>query len=105
MSKLDIPLWEKAVLSVEEAAEYGNMSPQIIRGHAHLASLGKSNLPVFWVGCAVKIHREEFCEWLKELAMGHHRLEVKTVAAIVEQATQPVKPGRPRKGVSKSVTS
>lgn len=97
MPKPMIPIWEKAVLSVEEAAAYGNISHQIIRGHALLAKIGKSTFPAFWVGDTLKVHREEFNEWLKEVAVGHQKLEIKTVTEMLKQVTE-IKRGRPRKG-------
>lgn len=97
MAKPEIPVWEKAVLSAEEAAAYGNISPQIVRAHAFLAKVGKSNFPAFWVGNTLKVHREEYNHWLKELAMGHCKLEIKTVQSIIAEANQPATPGRKRR--------
>ena len=43
-----IPIWHKAVLTSEEAAEYGNLALVQIKAHAVLAKHGKSDFPCFF---------------------------------------------------------
>lgn len=102
MSVDKIPIWNKAVLSSEEAAEYGNLALVQITAHAYLAKHGKSDFPCFWVGKSIKIHRKAFDKWLEELALGHYVLELARVKDIIKninnsQAQIVKRRGRPRK--------
>ena len=47
MAAEKIPIWHKAVLTSEEAAEYGNLALVQIQAHAFLAKHGKSSFPCF----------------------------------------------------------
>lgn len=93
----EIPVWVKAVLSVEEAAAYGNISPQLIRGFSALARAGRSDFPVFYSGDTLKIPRQAFERWLEELANDHKRLDLKIVRRMIVSLEEPIKRGRPRK--------
>lgn len=97
-----IPIWNKAVLSSEEAAEYGNLALVQIQAHALLAKHGKSSFPCFWVGQSIKVHRKAFDKWLEDLALGHYVLELSKVKGIIEKLQNnelnvPKRRGRPRK--------
>jgi hypothetical protein len=92
-----LPLWHKAVLNAQEAAEYSDLNVTIIRAHAALAMLGKSDFPGFFVGNHLKVHRELFIEWLADIARTHEKFETRLVKQIVQEATKPVMRGRPRK--------
>lgn len=97
-----IPIWHKAVLTSEEAAEYGNLALEQIKAHANLAKHGKSNFPCFWSGQSIKVHRVAFDRWLEDLALGHYVLELTKVKGIIEKLQNneldvPKRRGRPRK--------
>ncbi len=92
-----IPIWEKAVLTAEEAAELSGVNISILRIHGHLAVLGQSEFPSFFVGNHMKVHRELFIKWLADIAKNHEKLELKTVKRVLEEATAPSTRGRPRK--------
>lgn len=97
-----IPIWHKAVLTSEEAAEYGNLALDQIKAHAILAKHGKSDFPCFWSGQSIKVHRAAFEKWLEELALGHFVLELSKVKAIIDKLQNnelnvPKRRGRPRK--------
>lgn len=97
-----IPIWHKAVLTSEEAAEYGNLAVDQIKAHAILAKHGKSDFPCFWSGQSIKVHRAAFEKWLEELALGHFVLELSKVKAIIDKLQNnelnvPKRRGRPRK--------
>lgn len=97
-----IPIWNKAVLSSEEAAEYGNLALVQIQAHAVLAKHGKSDFPCFWVGQSIKVHRKAFDKWLEDLALGHYVLELARVKETInnlDKVTEQIKKrrGRPRK--------
>ncbi len=97
-----IPIWHKAVLTSEEAAEYGNLALVQIKAHAVLAKHGKSDFPCFFSGQSIKVHRLAFDKWLENLAMGHYVLELAKVKEIVHklqigQMELPKRRGRPRK--------
>lgn len=47
MAAEKIPIWHKAVLTSEEAAEYGNLALVQIQAHAFLAKHGKKQFSVF----------------------------------------------------------
>lgn len=93
---MEIPVWRKAVLSVEEAAVYGNIGQQLIRGFVALARLGKSDFPMFMSGDTAKIPRVGFEQWLEKLGSEHSQLELKTVQRMIASTDVP-KRGRPRK--------
>ncbi len=62
MSKIDIPIWEKAALTIEEASAYSNIG---------IVKLGElANRPmcpfVLWVGTKRLIKRKEFLEFISK---------------------------------------
>lgn len=94
---MEIPVWRKAVLTVEEAAAYGNISQHLLRGFVALSRAGKSEFPVFYSGNSIKIPRVSFERWLESLGDGHVQLELKTVQRMVADLNESKKRGRPRK--------
>ena len=102
MAAEKIPIWHKAVLTSEEAAEYGNLALVQIQAHAFLAKHGKSSFPCFWAGQSIKIHRQAFERCLEELALGHHVIELTRVRELIKnidnmQNEVKKRRGRPRK--------
>lgn len=94
----DIPVWRKAVLSIEEAAAYGNIGQQLLRGFAALAKAGKSDFPVFFSGDTMKIPRIGFEQWLERMGSEHTQCELRTVQRMIASLNESVnKRGRPRK--------
>lgn len=98
---MDIPVWHKAVLTIEEAAAYGDMNQHLLRGFVALAKAGKSDFPVFEVGTSFKIPRVGFEQWLEKLGNEHTQLELKTVKRMIkslqEGSLTAKRRGRPRK--------
>lgn len=97
-----IPIWNKAVLTSEEAAEYGNLALAVIQAHARLAKEGRSSFPCFWSGENIRVHRQSFDKWLEELALGHHVIELKMVNEVIKklnngELSKKARRGRPRK--------
>lgn len=99
MSNLDIPVWQKAVLTVDEAASYGSLSPQMLRGLVTLTKLNKGSFPFFMSGDTVKIPRVSFEEWLVNMGREHTQLELKLINQMIESIKKEAEPkrGRPRK--------
>lgn len=96
---MEIPVWRKAVLTIEEASAYGDMNLHLLRGLAVLAKAGKSDFPSFSAGTSFKIPREPFERWLEKLGGEHTQLELKTVRRMVQELKEQSVPkrGRPRK--------
>ena len=95
-----IPIWEKAVLNLEETAAYMGIGVAQIRALAHAARHGMGDFPAFWVGTSVKVARLPLLSWIADTAMSHR--DLKRAAKIVENAKQVEtarKRGRPRKKI------
>lgn len=60
MSKINIPIWEKAALTIEEASAYSNI------GIVKLRELTQNPMCSFvlWVGTKKLIKRKEFLEFI-----------------------------------------
>ena len=97
--KETIPVYRKAVLSVEEAAAYGNISGLIIKAYALLAKNKRGDFPCFWSGNTLKIPRVAFEKWLEDMGQINESFEIKNIKAIIKNAQQQDAPkiGRPRK--------
>lgn len=97
--KETIPVYRKAVLSVEEAAAYGNISGLIIKAYALLAKNKRGDFPCFWSGNTLKIPRVAFEKWLEYMGQKNECFEIKNIKAIIKNAQQQDAPkiGRPRK--------
>lgn len=92
-----IPIWEKAVLTVEEAAALTGIGRDVIRALAHQSLHSVGDFPVFTVGTSLKIPRLSLLEWLSEAAACGRNL--KHVETAVEEAKKAAegKRGRRRK--------
>ena len=93
-----IPIWEKAVLNVEEASAYMGIGVEQIRALAHAARHGMGDFPAFWVGKTIKVSRRALLQWLDDIAASHRDLA--KAAAMVKNAQQMSEArgrGRPRK--------
>lgn len=94
----EIPVWRKAVLTIEEAAAYGNVGQQLLRGFVTLAKAGRSDFPVFFSGTDIKIPRVGFEAWLERMGNEHTQCELKAVKRMIDSLKdQEPKRGRPRK--------
>ena len=102
----EIPVWRKAVLTIEEAAAYGSIGQQLLRGFVVLAKAGKSDFPVFFSGTSIKIPRIGFEAWLERMGSEHTQCELKTVQRMIESLNEPDEPkrGRPRKNKLKGAS-
>ena len=92
MEKDLIPIWEKAVLTIEETSAYMGIGTEQIRALAH------GDFPAFWVGKTIKVSRRALLQWLDDVAVSHRDLT--KAAAMVENAKQMSEArgrGRPRK--------
>lgn len=94
-----IPVYRKAVLSLEEAAAYGNISGLIIKAYALLARDKRGGFPCFWAGNTIKIPRIAFEKWLEDMGHKNECFEFKIIRAIIKNAQEQDKPkvGRPKK--------
>lgn len=98
MEKDLIPIWEKAVLTIEETSAYMGIGTEQIRALAHAARHGMGDFPAFWVGNKIKVSRRALLQWLDDVAVSHRDLT--KAAAMVENAKQMSEVrgrGRPRK--------
>ena len=50
MATKEIPVWEKAALTIEETSAYMGIGTEQIRALAHAARHGMGDFPAFWVG-------------------------------------------------------
>ena len=96
-AQLTVPIWEKAVLTVDETVELTGIGRDVIRALAHHALHGPGDFPVFTVGTSLKIPRLPLLEWLSEAAACGRNL--KRVETAVEEAKKAAegKRGRRRK--------
>ena len=100
MAKEEIPVWEKAALTIEETAVYTGIGSKLIRALAHASLNERGDFPAFKVGTNVKIPRLPLLKWLDDAATS--RRDLKRSAAIVENAEQMQmtrRRGRPRKQI------
>ena len=100
MAKEAIPLWKKAVLTIEETAAYTGIGERLIRSLVHASLHDRSDFPVFRIGDTSKIPRLPLLKWLEDAATS--RRDLKRAAAMVENAEQMSEArgrGRPRKRI------
>lgn len=97
--KETIPVYRKAVLSLDEAAAYGNISELIIKAYALMAKAKRGDFPCFWAGDTLKIPRVAFEKWLEDMGHKNECFEFKNIRAIIKNARDQDKPkvGRPKK--------
>ena len=107
MCKAEIPIWQKAILTVEEASAYaGGMNVAIIRLAANQAiKLGAPNFECYMTGNKICIVRTSFEVWLSELGRRHTIFNIQDcqeklqqiLRNIMESEKEEPKKGRPRK--------
>lgn len=98
MAKEEIPVWEKAALTIEETAVYTGIGSKLIRALAYASLNERGDFPAFKVGTNVKIPRLPLLKWLADTAVAHKNLQ--HAAAIVENAVKAeTRRGRPRKKI------
>jgi len=103
-AQLQIPIWEKAVLTVEEAAALTGIGRDVIRALAHHALYGPGDFPVFTVGKSLKIPRLSLLEWLSDAAAcGRNLKRAEMTAEAARKLPAGGKRGRPRKVIGMSV--
>ena len=86
MEKDLIPIWEKAVLTIEETSAYMGIGTEQIRALAHAARHGMGDFPAFWVGKTIKVSRRALLQWLDDVALS--LLHLCNSAPMVENAKQ-----------------
>jgi excisionase family DNA binding protein len=103
-AQLTVPIWEKAVLTVEEAAALTGIGRDVIRALAHHALHGPGDFPVFTVGKSLKIPRLSLLEWLSDAAAcGRNLKRAEMTAEAARKLPAGGKRGRPRKVIGMSV--
>ncbi len=96
MSKIEVPIWHKEVLTPEECNLLTGLGVRQIRALGYLAKMGRGDFPCFWNGSHMKISRNLLSNWLDEMAQGHYDLQNKLAERLVVNAEKQ-KIGRPRK--------
>ena len=96
MSKIEVPIWYKEVLTPEECNLLTGLGVRQIRALGYLAKMGRGDFPCFWNGSHMKISRNLLSNWLDEMAQGHYDLQNKLAERLVVNAEKQ-KIGRPRK--------
>ena len=99
MATKEIPVWEKAALTIEEATAYTGIGERLIRSLVHASLHDRSDFPVFRIGDTSKIPRLPLLKWLEDAATS--RRDLKRAVAMVENATKvEMRRGRPRKQIA-----
>ena len=75
MSKIEVPIWHKEVLTPEECNLLTGLGVRQIRALGYLAKMGRGDFPCFWNGSHMKISRNLLSNWLDEMAQGHYDLQ------------------------------
>lgn len=98
MAKEEIPVWEKAALTIEETASYIGVHENLVRALANASKHDLNDFPAFWVGRVIKVARKPLLKWLEDSAMSHRDLN--RAAAMVDNAAKlEMRRGRPRKRI------
>lgn len=100
MAKKEIPVWEKAALTIDETAAYTGIGGKLIRALAHASLNERGDFPAFRIGVTVKIPRLALLKWLEDVSISHR--DINRAAAMVENAEQVQitrRRGRPRKQI------
>jgi len=106
MEKIEIPVWEKAVITVTEASALASgLNTAIIRAEAWKSIENHvGNFPAYKVGRKVCIIREGFLKWLADHGARHTKFSVeaadkqlKTLREQQELTPIQLGRGRPRK--------
>ena len=101
MATKEIPVWEKAALTIEEATAYTGIGERLIRSLVHASLHDRSDFPVFRIGDTSKIPRLPLLKWLADAATSHR--DLKRAAQMVENAAKMEIQrgrGRPRKQIA-----
>lgn len=96
-----IPIWEKAVLTIEETASYMGVHENLVRALANASKHDLNDFPAFWVGRVIKVARKPLLKWLADAATSHR--DLKRAAQMVENAEKigmTRRRGRPRKQIA-----
>lgn len=97
-AQLTVPIWEKAVLTVDETVALTGIGRDVIRALAHHALHGPGDFPVFTVGTSLKIPRLSLMEWLSDAAAcGRNLKRAEITAEAARKLPAGGKRGRPRK--------
>lgn len=109
MIRLEIPIWEKAIITVQEASALaGGMNDAIIRLHAAQSMYyGRNYFECYKTGNKLCIVKDSFLKWLSLLGRRHEEFDLnrcrEELQLIIKKEEQPqetiavVKRGRPRK--------
>ena len=98
MATKDIPVWEKAALTIEETASYIGVHENLVRALANASKNDLNDFPAFWVGRVIKVARKPLLKWLEDVATSHR--DLKRAAVMVENGTKvEMRRGRPRKRI------
>lgn len=75
---MEIPIYLKENLTVDEAVELTGLSAVLLRSEAYLARARPrvSNFPAFWVGNKLLIPRLPLINWLAEQGRKHSRFDL-----------------------------
>lgn len=101
MATKEIPVWEKAALTIEETASYIGVHENLVRALANASKNDLNDFPAFWVGRVIKVARKPLLKWLADVATSHR--DLKRAAAMVENAVTAQttrRRGRPRKQIA-----
>ena len=101
MATKEIPVWEKAALTIEETASYMGVHENLVRALANASKNDLNDFPAFWVGRVIKVARKPLLKWLEDVATSQR--DLKRAAAMVENAEQMQmtrRRGRPRKQIA-----
>ena len=101
MATKEIPVWEKAALTIEETASYMGVHENLVRALANASKNDLNDFPAFWVGRVIKVARKPLLKWLEDVATSHRDLN--RAVAMVENAEQMQmtrRRGRPRKQIA-----
>ena len=65
-----IPVWQKILLTPDEATELFGLSAQFFRVAGALTKNGQYDLPCCWMGSHLKINRPKLEKWLEDKSDG-----------------------------------
>lgn len=101
MATKEIPVWEKAALTIEETASYIGVHENLVRALANASKNELNDFPAFWVGRVIKVARKPLLKWLADVSTSHR--DLKRAVAMVENAVTAQttrRRGRPRKQIA-----
>lgn len=93
-----IPVWQKYVITPEEASSLFALPAEFFRLAGHLTKEGIYDLPCFWIGSHLKINRMKMIEWLNSKSDGREDFKTSLLKKRVEELKNGLnKRGRKRK--------